>query len=140
MSTPFSELYQLVRAVIGDNDVDFQSYSDDVIEQHFTLLSLEHSEWPLDSIDQFADLTSLEKARVVLHAAHALIGPAPNNFSYRTPILSVARTGGINGTLLDIERRLANLEASRMVKFDTDVYALLGIGSPPRMDYGYSTW
>jgi len=89
--------------------------------------------------EAFQDISRLEQARIVLHCARSLISPTTNSFSYRTPVLSVSRSGGGPQTILaDIERRLANLEANRMVGYDSDLWSLLGYGKE-RLAYGQYT-
>jgi len=132
MATTFSSLYGFIRAILGDRDPVRVMYSDDVLDQHISLAAM----MLMDSavvVDEESDplaftttLSTTNKGIVVLEAALTILGPNSEYFSYRTPIHSVTRSGGVNSIISWIEDRLGDLRGGRFAfTADNELIALV---------------
>lgn len=114
MSTSFSTVRRLQRALLGDSDSRAYRYTDDVLNEHIrlavTILDdpniVENGETEVFT----NDLSNKDKMVVSLRSALNIISPQPDYFQHRSAVLSVSRKGGVDALrkhltdlLLDVE-------------------------------------
>lgn len=142
MATNFSEVRDYIRAAVLDLDTNIQIYSDNALDSQlrFEMLLRNASPYgtddpcfyvqetpPVGSTDTFlTDLTAQQKAILALRCAVRIISGKPDDFSYKTPALSVARKGQSRALQFDLEAALASVLGGRFaIASDTDFGALI---------------
>lgn len=122
MVTTFNELRTLIRPLVGDNDPNVQQYSNDVLNSHIRLVILRADDPDIQEIgtsEQFTKtLSNKNKALMVYLVAQSLISNVPGHFSYKTPVLSVVRRGGIPQLLAHLEEQIAAIEGGSFAASD----------------------
>lgn len=98
MATTYVDLHDSIRALVGDTDEQNPYFSASTLNQHIKLFILREDD-PLiqeGATGQFeTDLTNNQKAKVIFSSARTLLAGMPDQFQYKTPILSVNRKAGI---------------------------------------------
>lgn len=128
-NTPFSEIRQFIRTVLGDYDSENLMYSDDVLNGHirFFLLLEESGGLSEDgtTLTFTSELTNHQKALVALNSALNIISPNPDTFSYRNAILSVTRKGyhQLRSSLTKLLDKING--GSLSIAYQTDLEAML---------------
>ncbi len=131
MATAFSDLYPLVRTILADNDPQRIMYSDGVIDSQIRLRILTDNDLNVQESGSTkiftTDLTPTQKALIILQVAKAIIVPLSNEFSYRNPVHSVSRKGGVLQLLSNLDEQISELENSngKLIRFDTEISAIL---------------
>lgn len=113
MATTFSEVRRFVRKIVGDHDDRKHQFADETIDDHLRLVIMELNESLIvEGADQkfTQDLSNQDKVRVIFRTARSLVSPVPNEFSYKTPILSVRRKGAISQLLQRIDSAIDTAE------------------------------
>lgn len=106
-TTPFSSLYERVRTLLGDLDTAFPSYSNAQLDLGIRTGLDQDATFSEDVVPTEITPEVLNKTdffRLAVRGALALLAPSGGSFSYRTPMLSVARGGN------DARSNLARLE------------------------------
>lgn len=128
MTTQFSDLYPLIRVLLGDNDDQNRMYSDQVLASQIRLRILTDDDLSVQedgSSTIFTEsLTAQQKALIILRAAKAIIAPVPNEFSYRSPVHSVSRRGGSIQLLSYLDEQIDTVEGGN-IRMDTEITAIL---------------
>lgn len=128
-NTTFSEIRGYIRAIVGDYDSECFQYSDSVLNSHIRLTILIEND-PLiaeGSSEEFdRELTNEQKAKVSLKSSLNLISPMPDTFSYRNPITSVTRKGGIRQLTARINTLLSELNGGALaIAYESDFEAMI---------------
>lgn len=124
MATKFKDLARLIRKIVGDHDDRKHQFSDETIYDHIRITILELDETSIAEGDGLAftqDLSNVNVVRVIFRAARSLISPVPNEFSYKTPILSVRRKNAVIQILSRVEDAIANAEGGA-IAFASDSF------------------
>jgi hypothetical protein len=131
MATKYADLHPYIRAVLGDTDASMYRYADSVLNQHIDLVILVLADLTIVKAvgitpPEFTqDLGANQQGTVVFKAARNIIAPQPDEFSYRTPVLSVVRKGQSRQLLLHIDTIIAELEGGSIyLRSDGELTAL----------------
>lgn len=131
MATPYTDLHPYIRAVLGDTDSSMYRYSDSVLNQQIDLAVLVLADPTItkavgSSPLSFAqDLGANQQGMVIFKAARNIVAPQPDEFSYRTPVLSVVRKGQSRQLLLHIDTIIGELEGGSIyLRSDGELTAL----------------
>lgn len=123
MGTTFSELAQTVRPILGDTDLQRPVYSESTIMAHFRLYAM--MEGMAFSDSGFTDeLTGSQKAMAILKVARGILSPQDNNFMYKTPIVTVSRSGGVMQMISWIDNKIAALNVDKLFLSTTEFDAI----------------
>ena len=110
MSTPFSDLYNPMRTLLGDIG-EFPAWSDAQLDLGISAALLSEDGYDEATGTIVPDLaTKTDKLRISLKSAIALMSPSSGKMSYRTPVLSVSREDGRSGHLGYLEELLRELD------------------------------
>lgn len=114
MATSFSDLHSGVRHILGDTDPIVKVYSNDVIDEHIRLVILFENDATLlenGSTKEFTTtLSGTQKAIVILKSAQSIVAPTPDEFSYKSPVLSVRRKGAMSRLWSYLDGQIRELE------------------------------
>ena len=129
MATEFKTIRDFVRPVLGDTDAQRLLYSDNTLNQHIRLLILKEDDPEIQegAEGEFATaLTAKQKALTVYRTARSVLSGQPDEFSYKGPVMSASRKGGVLQLLAYIDRQISDIEGGEtMVLYDTELDALL---------------
>lgn len=131
MATTFESLRAFVRHALLDSDPAVLKYSNSLIDGHIRLQIMELDEDALtessEGSGEFTEtLSNKNKVRMILKTVLSIITPQDDHFSYKTPILSVVRKGGVSQLRSEIERRLTKVEGGMIaISSDTDLQAMI---------------
>jgi hypothetical protein len=142
MSTPFTAIYPLIRALLEDTNPEKLTYSNEVLDQQITfgatfigvddVTGLYDQTTPL-TFD--GDLTKKQKLLLALEIATRIVSGKSQEFSHRSPILSVTRKGSRSDLLLKFDEMTRLLNGDDFVlETDTDLDTLLN--QHDRLFYG----
>jgi hypothetical protein len=137
-NTSFEEVRDFIRAAVLDMDETNLIYTDNALDSQIRWeLNLRQSS-PYGNNDKCnllaegdrsyftSILTPIQKSILSLRCAIRLISSKPEDFSYKTPVMSIARKGQTRELLEDLRRSLADVEGGRFaVASDTDFSALI---------------
>ena len=114
MPTTFETIRTYVRAVLGDTDTNVIKFSDDNLNTHIRLVILRRDDPDIQEDGTSAVFTkTLTNKNIALMAylvAESVIMNIPDTFSYKTPVLSVVRRGGIRQLLSHFEEQISEIE------------------------------
>lgn len=128
-NTTFSELRPMVRVLLGDNDPQLLMFSDCVVDSHIRLRIMTDNDLTVQEDGDAAAfttvLTATQKAFIILRVAKAIISPVANKFSYRNAVHAVSREGSSAQLMSYLDEQIDSLQAGDMIKFDTEISAIL---------------
>lgn len=124
--TSFSDLYGFIRALLNDNDSTAYTYSDEVLNSHIRLLINAKDDPNIQEDGSTAnftkDLTAKQKALTTFRVALQIISGTPDEFSYKTPVISVKRKNGILYQRMWLEKSIAEAEGGGIgFSYDSDI-------------------
>lgn len=133
MATQFKEIRSLARAIMLDVDDQNFMYPDAVIDSHIKLIVMVENKTTIQMPDEettppafTATLTPTDKALLAYLVARSIISPNPDYFTYKSPVLTVARAGGTIQLLNQIQRQLDQLQGGFLaLKEDNELWALV---------------
>ena len=140
MGTQLSLIRDYIRAAVQDYDSDCYIYSDQALNQQINLSILDLSFDPNNPLsedtavaysqdgngDFVNNLTIQQKLMLGLSTAVRLLSGTPDEFSYKSPAISVTRKGAVN-TLLDrLQDMLSSASGGKFaLETDTDFNAII---------------
>jgi hypothetical protein len=120
MATTFANIRSLIRAAVLDTDSENPAYTNEALNSQINLqmlsLQVEQPSGPffLASAETFtSDLSALDSLRLALRAALLIVGGTAQEFSHRSPVLTVSRKGGARELGSRIEELLDDIEGNR---------------------------
>ena len=131
MPTKFSDLYPLMRALVGDNDEQLRMFSDSVLDSHLRVVILIENSTEIQeqsNTRQFTtDLTPTQKALMVLRGARSVIAPIPNSISWKNPVTSGSRRDMVAFLIPFLEGKIEEVEGGggMYIKSDSEMTAML---------------
>lgn len=130
MPATFQVIRELLRAALLDNDSEALLYSDSALNGQivFHVSLTDDPVYALNSAgDGFAgDLTNIQKATLAIKIAMYILSSHPDTFSYRSPVLSVSRTGQNRILLSRLETLLDEIQGGAFaIAVDTDFDVLV---------------
>jgi hypothetical protein len=130
MPTTFQVVRDLIRSALLDNDLEALLYSDSALDGQivFHVSLTDDPIYALNSASTaFAgELTNLQKALIAIKIAIYILSSQPESFSYRSPVLSVSRTGHNRNLLARLETLKDEIEGGVFaIAIDTDFDALV---------------
>ena len=128
--TNFKVIRDFVRAILGDTDADCYQYSDDVLNQNIRLTLLCYPDATVIEDGSLAVFTTVlstkNKGLLSYMVAKGVIAPIDDHFSYKTPVISVVRKGGIKQLHSHIENKIGKINGGAFaLSSDTDLEALI---------------
>lgn len=129
MATSFETIRTFVRGILLDTDPNCYVYSDSALNGQIRWVIVFWNDSTVqesDTPEQFTiTLTAKQQATLVLTIAKNIIAPQHDTFSYRTPITSVVRKGGIRQMYAHLEQQLAALNGGSIAcASETDMTAI----------------
>lgn len=127
MSTNIVDIVALVRPLSGDSDPEVRQFSDSDIRAFILVVSaaMPFTVTIVDKIEISEDLTSAQISRISCECAVLMISGTPDEFSYKTPVLSVKRKSASSSDRLDgIRELLAKLE-DPAISWDDEINKIL---------------
>ena len=132
MSTPFTAIYPLIRALLEDTNTERRTYSNEVLDQQIifaaTFIGVDDLTGLYDqtvALTFDGDLTKKQKLLLALEIATRIVGGRNTEFSHRSPILSVVRKGGRSDLLMKFDEMTRLLNGDDFVlETDTDLDTL----------------
>lgn len=120
MATTLAEIRSLIRAAVLDTDSENLMYGNDALNGQIAFqmvaLRVEQPNGPYvlaDASNFTSVLTPLQSLRLALPIALRLVSGTPNEFSHRSPVLTVSRKGGQRELAESIEALIDEVEGNR---------------------------
>jgi len=126
MSVAFGKLRDYIRAAIQDTDTVIKVYKDQAIDSQisFSLLEFGYTQNPAHVVEN--DLSLQQQLIFVLKTAIRILAGRPDDFAYRSPVLSVSRRKSVSTLITKLEESLQQAEGGGLVfSSETDITALL---------------
>jgi len=117
MDETYSQIVSFVRALTFDNDSDAYRYSSSVIKQHIQIAVVTASfTVSFDAVNRVFNrqLSESEKLELACICSLNILIGLPEDFSYKTPVMSVRRKFNVNGMVARIEDMLKRISGGSM--------------------------
>lgn len=130
MATEVKEVRDFVRTVLGDSDSQRLLYSDATIDGHIKLLLIKENDHEIQVSPvpgEFTnDLTPTQKALTIYRTALSILSGQPDQFFYKSPVMSVSRKGGVLQLIAFINKQIADLQGGTIaLAYDTELDAMI---------------
>lgn len=144
MGTAFAGIRSYIRAAVRDYDPSCYMYSDAALNGQIRLTILGEDSYEESADETFnVDLTKQQKLILSLKTAIRILNGTPRSFAYKSPVMSVSRSGWVNELIANLETALADAEGGIFaIATDTDFDALIqGFDRYVNgVDRAYSAW
>lgn len=123
--TTFQTIRDYVRVLVGDIEANVTVYSDAVINSHLRLVLISEDDAGVQESGNnetfVAVLTNAQTALLVYRTARSLIANIADTFSYKTPVISIVRRGGIRQLLAHLDSQISSISGGNFA-FSQDTF------------------